>query len=170
MNELEKYKKRFFVLTESTLGDVKPMNGIFLITKEYKETMKWAKSNGFISRYMDMSSVYDKPEENVYKIEEGASNKKELPKDGLFHLNRPSSSLYRPQSCLHLAKDQSQPNHLFYNEVQIEGFSHYKPISKRVDIDLDHLHPLQANVCSFRLALGVLIHASLSKDCCLSLH
>jgi hypothetical protein len=34
MNELEKYKKRFFVLTESTLGDVKPMNGIFLITKE----------------------------------------------------------------------------------------------------------------------------------------
>ncbi len=70
MNELEKYKKRFFVLTESTLGDVKPMNGIFLITKEYKETMKWAKSNGFISRYRDMSSVYDKPEENVYKIED----------------------------------------------------------------------------------------------------
>jgi hypothetical protein len=32
--------------------------------------MKWAKSNGFISRYMDMSSVYDKPEENVYKIED----------------------------------------------------------------------------------------------------
>jgi hypothetical protein len=70
MNELEKYKKRFFVLTESTLGDVKPMNGIFLITKEYKETMKWAKSNGFISRYMDISSTYIKPEEKVYKIED----------------------------------------------------------------------------------------------------
>jgi len=93
MNELENYKKKFFILVEQKLGDVKTFEDSYSI----KKVFNWAEENGFMIRYMDTSSGSETPKFITPGVYQANFDKLMNPKHSNYKLPKEDAKKYQKE-------------------------------------------------------------------------